>query len=587
MLNNNFIKPMKNKNSYLNFLIKFFNPAIKKKNITIKAMSPIIFSSIISIISVYLIKEITNKLSDWFSAISNLLEILIVLVLLNYLITIWTRRWTHATIWPSFRQYMYSTYIPKYLYIDNNYIEKQWTWKLIAMIEKWMHAWVDLFSRFLEWVVPWIIMMIFSFIFIAFINIYYALVLIFLFTFTFYLTVYLQAKAKKLRIERRELNIALTRRFVKVLMTKFEILQNDKWLEEAKDIANSLEKNMKINFKVVDLWIWTTILTKFIVDWSKIFIIVIFSMWLFWNIITLWEFVALMSIAYIFDQILTKFISLYVDFTQIFVDVEKLWEFFDNAPMMKWFDKWTEFNYKNWDISIKNLTFKYFKENVFDNFNLEIKWWDKLAIVWPSWGGKTTLVKLISWYIHKNAWEILIDWQNLSKISLKSYYKNIWYLTQEPSIFDWTIYENLTYAIDKKLEENELEKVLKLAKCWFVYTYEKWLQTEIWERWIRLSWWQKQRLAIAKIMLKNPKIIFLDEPTSAMDSFNEDEVSEALYNLFKWKTVIIIAHRLQTVKHADRIIYIENWIIIEDWTHGELVKLGWKYKKMLDLQSGF
>jgi ABC-type multidrug transport system fused ATPase/permease subunit len=72
-----------------------------------------------------------------------------------------------------------------------------------------------------------------------------------------------------------------------------------------------------------------------------------------------------------------------------------------------------------------------------------------------------------------------------------------------------------------------------------------------------------------------------------MDSFNEDDVNQALYNLFKWKTVIIIAHRLQTVKHADRIIYIENWNIVEDWTHGELVKFGWKYKKMLDLQSGF
>lgn len=578
---------MKKTNSYFNFLVKFFTPAIKRKDITVKAMFPVIFNSVTSIISVYLIKEITNKIQDWFNEIYSLLVFLTISILLNYIVLLWTRRWTHAVIWPWLRQYMYSTYIPKYLYIDNNYIEKQWTWKLIAMIEKWMHAWVDLFSRFIEWVLPWIIMMIFSFVFISFINIYYALVLILLFLFTFYLTIFLQAKAKLLRRERRDLNIALTRRFVKVLMTKFEILQNDKWLEEARDISNSLNKNMLINFKVVDLWVWTNLLTKIIVDWSKIFVILIFSLWLFWNIINLWEFVALMSIAYIFDQILTKFINLYVDFTQIFVDVEKLWEFFDDAPMMKWYDKWNEFIFKKWDINIQKLTFKYFKENVFNDFNLEIKWWNKLAIVWPSWWGKTTLVKLISWYIHKNSWEILIDWQSLSKISLKSYYKHIWYLTQEPSIFDWTIYENMTYSIDRNLEEEELERVLKLAKCEFVYTYEKWLQTEIWERWIRLSWWQKQRLAIAKIMLKNPKIIFLDEPTSAMDSFNEDDVSEALYNLFKWKTVIIIAHRLQTVKHADRIIYIENWKIIEDWTHSELVKLWWKYKKMLDLQSGF
>lgn len=578
---------MKKQDSYTDFLIKFFTPAIQRKDITLKALFPIIFGSITNIISVYLIKEITNKLQDWFNEIYNLLILLIISVLLNYLVLFRTRRWTHATLWPWLRQYMYSTYIPKYLYIDNNYIEKQWTWKLIAMIEKWMHAWVDLFNRFLEWVLPWIIMMIFSFIFIALINIYYAFVLIILFIFTFYLTIFLQAKAKKLRIERRDLNIALTRRFVKVLMTKFEILQNDKWLVETQDISNSLVKNMIINFKVTDLWIWTNLLSKIIVDWSKIFIILIFSLWLFGNIINIWEFVALMSIAYIFDQILSKFINLYVDFTSIFVDIEKLWDFFDNAPMMKWFDKWNEFSYENWNIHVKNLNFKYFKDNVFDNFNLEITWWKKLAIVGPSWWGKTTLIKLLSWYIHKNSWEIIIDWQNLSDLSLKSYYQKIWYLTQEPSIFDWTIYENLTYAIDWKVDEKELEKVLKLSKCDFIYNYEKWIQTEIWERWVRLSWWQKQRLAIAKIMLKNPKIIFLDEPTSAMDSFNEDEVSEALYNLFKWKTVIIIAHRLQTVKHADRIIYIENWAIIEDWTHGELVKLWWKYKKMLDLQSGF
>ncbi len=267
---------MKTKGSYYKFLIKFFTPAIKRKDITLKALVPTIFGSIANIISVYLIKEITNKLTNWFSEISFLVGLLIITVLINYIVLILTRRWTHAVIWPWFRQYMYSTYIPKYLFIDNNYIEKQWTWKLIAMIEKWMHSWVDLFSRFIEWVLPGIIMMIFSFIFIAFINIYYAFVLIFLFVFTFYLTVYLQAKAKKLRIERRELNIALTRRFVKVLMTKFEILQNDKWLEEANDIASSLDKNMKINFKVVDLWIWTNLLTKIIVDWSKIFVILVF-----------------------------------------------------------------------------------------------------------------------------------------------------------------------------------------------------------------------------------------------------------------------------------------------------------------------
>jgi subfamily B ATP-binding cassette protein MsbA len=88
-------------------------------------------------------------------------------------------------------------------------------------------------------------------------------------------------------------------------------------------------------------------------------------------------------------------------------------------------------------------------------------------------------------------------------------------------------------------------------------------------------------------MLKNSDIILLDEPTSALDSFNEEMVSEALTNLFKWKTVIVVAHRLQTVKNADRILYIEWWKVIEDGTHESLIKDNGRYKKMLDLQSGF
>ncbi|MFA5917552.1 MAG: ABC transporter ATP-binding protein [Candidatus Gracilibacteria bacterium] len=578
---------MKKIYSFSEIIEKFFEPLIQKKNITLKALFPITFSSIFNIVSVYIIKEITNKLTNGFQEISFLVIILITLVLLNYIIIYTTKNWTHAVLWPELKKYIYSNYIPKYLYIDNNYIEKQGTGKLMTMIDKGVHSWVDLLNKFLEDVLPSIIMIISSFIFISFINIYYAFALVILFIFTLYFTYILQKKAKSLRIERRELNIALTRRFVKVLMTKFEILQNNKGLEETKNITDSLNKNKKINFKIRNLTVLTGIFTKFIIDGSKIFLIIIFGFGLFGNIINFGEFVALMSIAYILDQILSKFIFLYIDFTNIYDDIEKLWGFFDNAPMIKGYKNGKEFIYKKGDIDIVNLDFKYFKDKIYDNFNLKIGGGKKLAIVGPSGGGKTTLIKILSGYIHQNAGDILIDGQKLSEVSLKSYYKNIGYLTQEPSIFDGTIYENLTYAIYRELGDGELDKILKLSKCDFVHTYEKGLQTEIGERGIRLSGGQKQRLAIAKIMLKNPKIIFLDEPTSAMDSFNEDEVSEALYNLFKGKTVIIIAHRLQTVKHADRIIYIENGEIVEDGTHSELVKIGGKYKKMLDLQSGF
>ena len=178
----------------------------------------------------------------------------------------------------------------------------------------------------------------------------------------------------------------------------------------------------------------------------------------------------------------------------------------------------------------------------------------------------------------------------------------MWYLTQEPSVFDGSIRENLMYGMNtgqtqgtaptdngsgESCAHPDLDEIIKLAKCEFIYDLEKWLDTEIWEKWIRLSWWQRQRLAIAKIFLKNPEIIILDEPTSALDSFSEEQITKAMHNLFENRTVIIIAHRLQTVKNADTIFVLENWKVVEEWNHNQLVEKEWIYKQMLDLQSGF
>jgi ABC-type multidrug transport system fused ATPase/permease subunit len=173
----------------------------------------------------------------------------------------------------------------------------------------------------------------------------------------------------------------------------------------------------------------------------------------------------------------------------------------------------------------------------------------------------------------------------MSRIALKTYYPYIGYLTQEPMIFDGTIKNNLLYSLPDKtastITDQQLHEVLKNAECDFITD----LNTEIGEKGIRLSGGERQRLAIAKLMLKNPEIIILDEPTSALDSFSEEAITRALDCLFKNKTVIIIAHRLQTVKKADVIIVLENGKIIEQGTSVELIEKNGQYKKMLELQS--
>lgn len=182
--------------------------------------------------------------------------------------------------------------------------------------------------------------------------------------------------------------------------------------------------------------------------------------------------------------------------------------------------------------------------------------------------------------------KLLIDGQDITDIRLDSYYPHIGYLTQEPSVFDGTIEENLLYSVKRKLQKKEVEKAIELAECQFIYDLEHGIKTEIWERWIRLSGWQKQRLAIAKIFLKDPEIILLDEPTAALDSYSEQKVAKAFEHLFEGRTVIVIAHRLQTVKSADDIIVLDKWRIVERGTHQELIKLWKKYAGMVDLQSG-
>jgi len=170
---------------------------------------------------------------------------------------------------------------------------------------------------------------------------------------------------------------------------------------------------------------------------------------------------------------------------------------------------------------------------------------------------------------------------------LKSFFPHIGFLQQEPIVFDGTVRENLEYGLEKPLTQHELKHILQQANAAFVRDLKHGLETEVGERGIRLSGGQKQRLAIARIFAKNPDIIILDEPTSALDSFAEEAITEAMYKLFEGRTVIIIAHRLQTVKSADDIIVLEDGQVIERGTHKELTKHGGYYAKMLKLQTGF
>lgn len=280
-------------------------------------------------------------------------------------------------------------------------------------------------------------------------------------------------------------------------------------------------------------------------------------------------------------------IEWYTNFTKEFVHVEKLWDTFDDLKTIDNYDIGDSFKCRKGDYEARGLFFSYTPViPVLSDFSLQIQWWKRTAIVGRSGSGKTTLMKLLAGYMRPTRWELLIDGQDITEIRLDSYYPHIGYLTQEPSVFDGTIEENLLYGARGKVSKEQLKNAIELSECQFIYELEDGIKTEIGERWIRLSGGQKQRLAIAKIFLKDPEIILLDEPTAALDSYSEEKVAKAFEHLFEGRTVIVIAHRLQTVKSADDIIVLEKWKIVERGTHKELLKLWKKYAGMVDLQSG-
>jgi len=242
---------------------------------------------------------------------------------------------------------------------------------------------------------------------------------------------------------------------------------------------------------------------------------------------------------------------------------------------------------KKWEIEFKNVDFKYQDwTEVFKDFNLKIKPWEKVALVWESWAWKTSITQLIFRFFDIQWWEILIDWQNISKVKQDSLRKNISLVPQDPILFHRSLAENMKYWNEEISEEKFLEISKKTHCDDFISELEKWYDSMVWERWIKLSWWQRQRVAIARAIIENSKIFILDEATSALDSWSEKKVQEALEVAMKWKTSIVIAHRLSTIMKMDRIIVLDKWKIIEEWTHEELLKKWKKYKKFWEIQSG-
>jgi len=279
-----------------------------------------------------------------------------------------------------------------------------------------------------------------------------------------------------------------------------------------------------------------------------------------------------------------KLINFTEQLQQGIASIERFQEIMDIQPDIKDSSEAVDFIPTGGEFLMKSVSFKYEKspEWILKNISLNIKAGETIALAGESGAGKSTMAALLPRFYEIQKGSIEIDGQDIKGLKQKSLRKAIGIVQQNVFLFDGTIRENISYGSPDATESDLLEAVKMSNLEAFISTLPYGLDTEVGERGVLLSGGQKQRISIARVFLKNPEILILDEATSSLDNESESLIQEAIWELCKDRTTIIIAHRLSTIMKADKIYVMKNGEIVESGTHLELLELNGYYKTLAD-----
>ncbi|MBE6632540.1 MAG: ABC transporter ATP-binding protein, partial [Ruminococcaceae bacterium] len=358
-----------------------------------------------------------------------------------------------------------------------------------------------------------------------------------------------------------------------------EALEQDKFDEGNK-------KFLSIKTRVYKIMAGFQCSTRFFDGLMYIVVVVAGAVFMMYEKISAADFVYLMFVTTLLTSI-RRIVEFSEQFQQGMTGIERFSEIMDTEPEIKDRNGAVKLENVNGNVVFENVTFRYESENsnVLTNMDLKVKAGESIALVGPSGGGKTTLCSLIPRFYDVNSGHIYIDGKDIKDVTLNSLRDNIGVVAQDVYLFSGTVKENIAYGKTDASDE-EIEAAARLAGAHeFITQLNDGYNTYVGERGVKLSGGQKQRISIARVFLKNPPILILDEATSALDNESEKIVQESLEKLAVGRTTFTIAHRLTTIKGADRILVLTENGIVESGSHEELLGNGGIYSELYKLYA--
>ncbi|HMO16459.1 MAG TPA: ABC transporter transmembrane domain-containing protein [Oligoflexia bacterium] len=281
-------------------------------------------------------------------------------------------------------------------------------------------------------------------------------------------------------------------------------------------------------------------------------------------------------------------VNAWAEFVQSIGAAERVYEIIDRKPLIQNSNE-TQSIPPSTDLSIefRNVSFKYSSrpdQLTLSNISFRIDPGTTVALVGPSGSGKSTIAALIPRLYDPSEGEVLISGIPVSKIRIEDLRKQIAFVPQNPQLFSSSLRENLTYGCDEVSEKYIIEVIEKCALSELLSRLPNGMETKIGDKGVQLSGGERQRVSIARALLRDPAILILDEATSSLDSHNEQAIQIALQSLIKNRTTLVIAHRLSTVKHAERVMVLKDGHIIEQGNHNSLMAEGGLYASLVEFQ---